>query len=79
MPWPQTGAIHSHAQLDLSDKGPATKGMVVCYVVWLGSMKRIGLRTCSKCAGLDPCCGQDRFRSQVLQQTIETQHNSMHI
>ncbi len=46
VPWPQTGITHQHAQLGLSDKGRAIKGLVVCYVVWLGSMiYRIGLRT----------------------------------
>ena len=33
MPWPETGATHYHAQLELQDKGRAIKGMVVCYVV----------------------------------------------
>ncbi len=30
MPWPQTGATHYHAQLELPDKGRAIKGLVVC-------------------------------------------------
>ena len=30
MPWPQTGATQSHAQLGLPDKGHAIKGLVVC-------------------------------------------------
>ncbi len=30
MPWPQTGATQSHAQLGLPDKGRAIKGLVVC-------------------------------------------------
>ena len=38
MPWPQTGATHYLAQLELPDKGRAIKGLVVCFVVWLGSM-----------------------------------------
>ena len=42
MPWPQTGTTHYHAH---PDKGGAIKGLVVCYVLWLGSMKGIGLRT----------------------------------
>ena len=33
MPWPQTGATHYHAQLELSDKGSAIKGLFVCYEV----------------------------------------------
>ena len=38
MPWPQKGATYYHAQLGLSDKGCVIKVLVVCYVVWLGSM-----------------------------------------
>ncbi len=45
LPWPQPGATHYHAQLTLLDKG-----LIVCYVVWLGSMKGMGLRTST---GLD--------------------------
>ena len=30
MPWLQTGATQYHAQLGLSDKGRAIKGLVVC-------------------------------------------------
>ena len=38
LPWPQIGATQYHAQqLGLSDKG-AIKGLVVCYVIWLGSI-----------------------------------------
>ena len=36
MPWPKTGATHYHARLGLLDKGWAVKGLVVCYVLWLG-------------------------------------------
>ncbi len=46
MPWSQIGATHYHAQLGLLDKGRLINGLVVCYVVWLGSMKGMGLRTC---------------------------------
>ena len=56
MPWPQTGATHYHAQLGRPDKGRAIKGLDVSYVVWIGSMKGIGLRTCTRWAGLVPCC-----------------------
>ena len=38
MPWPLTGAMHYHAQLELPDKGCAIKELAVCYVVCLGSM-----------------------------------------
>ncbi len=44
-----------------SDKGCAIKELVVCYVVWLGSMKEMGLRTCARCEG------QDVYRAQVPQ------------
>ena len=37
--WPLTGTTNNFAQLGLPDKGLAIKGFVVCYVVWLGSMK----------------------------------------
>ena len=30
MHWPQTSATQYHAQLELPDKGPAIKGLVVC-------------------------------------------------
>ncbi len=30
--WPQTGATHYHAKLELPDKDRAIKGFVVCYV-----------------------------------------------
>ncbi len=38
MPWAQTGTTHYHAQLGLLDKGHPIKGMVVFYVLWLGSI-----------------------------------------
>ncbi len=43
------------------DKGRAIKGLVVSYVVRLGSMKGNGLRTCARCTGLVPCCGQHGY------------------
>ncbi len=50
MPWLQTGASHYHAQLGLSVKGYAIKGLVFCYLVWLGSMiYEMGLWTCPTC------------------------------
>ncbi len=39
MPWPHTGRSQYHAQFWLPDNGRAIKGLVVCYVVWLESMK----------------------------------------
>ena len=32
-----------------ADKVCAIKGLVVCYVMWFGSMKGMGLRTCTRC------------------------------
>ena len=45
MPWPKTGATHYHART-----GHAINGLVVCYVVWLGSMI-YGIRVwiCARC------------------------------
>ena len=34
-----TGVTHYHALLGLPDKGRSIKGVVICYAVWLGSMK----------------------------------------
>ncbi len=50
----------------------AIKGLVVCYVVWLGSIKGMGLRTCEIYACLVPNCGQDGYRAQITQHPIET-------
>ena len=63
MPWNPKQA--QHAQVGLPDKGRAIKGLVVCYVIWLGSMKGICLRTRTGCVGLVPCCGQDGYRAQL--------------
>ncbi len=38
MPWRNTGVTHHHAQLGLPHKGRAIKGLVVFYLVGLGSM-----------------------------------------
>ena len=51
MPWPQTGATQSHAQLGLSEKGREIKGLVVCND-WdlaraIGLAKRSGPRLLS--------------------------------
>ncbi len=65
MPWPN--ALPCTAQLRIPDKGRTIKMFVVCLVVWLRSMKGMGLRTV-----LIPCCGQDGYRAQVPQHPIET-------
>ncbi len=39
MHWPKTGATHYHAQLGLLGKFHAVKWLVVCFLVWLGSLK----------------------------------------
>ena len=53
----------NHALLGLSDKGRAIKGLIVCYVAWLGSMI-YGM-------GLVPCYGQDGYQAQVPQHPID--------
>ncbi len=65
MPWHQTTATHYHAQLVLPDNR-AIKGLVVYYLVWLGSM--IFDLVQGACVGLVPCCGQDGYQAQILQQ-----------
>ena len=57
MPLPQTGATQYYQ-------------LVVCYVVWLGTMKGIGLRTLAKCMGLVPCCSQGGNLAQVPPQHL---------
>ena len=56
----------------LPDKSCAIKGLVVCYVVWLGSMKGMGLGTNARFVDLITCCDQDGYRAQVQQHPIET-------
>ena len=65
MPWPKTGTTHYHAKLGHPDKGCAIKALVVCYVVWLGSMKSMGFRTSARCLGLVPCCSQVPQRNSI--------------
>ena len=67
MPWPHTGANNYHSQFGLPEKGRAINWLVVCYVVWLGSMKGMSVKTCARCVGLVPCCGQIGYRAQVPQ------------
>ena len=74
MPWLHTGATHYLSQFGLPEKGRAIKGLVVCYVVWLGSMKGMSVKTCARCVGLVPCCDQDGYLAEIPQHTIETQH-----
>ena len=66
MPWHQTRATHYHADLGLPDKSRAIKGLVVCYVVWLVSIKGMGLRTCARCLGIVRCFGHEGYRAHVL-------------
>ena len=43
-------ATHYYAQLRIPDKGRSIKDLVVCYVVWLGSMiYGMGLWTSARC------------------------------
>ncbi len=51
----QRGATHYISQLGLPDKDRAMKGLVVCYVVWLGSLKGLGLRTSQRGVDVVPC------------------------
>ncbi len=71
MPWPQKGATHHHKHLGPPVKGCTIKGLVVYYVVWLGSMiYGMGLWTRASCVGLVRCCCQDGYRAQVPQHPI---------
>ncbi len=65
-------AKNSVTQLGLPDKGRAIKGLGFCCIVWFRSMKEMGLKTCERCAGLVPYCGQDGYPAQVQQHPIET-------
>ncbi len=58
---PKRCETHYHAPLGLTDIGSAIKELVVCYAVWLGSVKWMGLRTCAKCVGLVPCFGGEEL------------------
>ena len=40
MSWPKRGSTHNHTQLGLPNEGGATKGLVVCYGLDLGLLKR---------------------------------------
>ncbi len=59
MSWPKTGHTYYDVKLGIQDKGCVIKWLVVCFIVWLGFFKGMGLRTCARCVGLVPaCCGQ---------------------
>ena len=59
---PQTVATYYNAQM---------VGCLLCSVIRI-SMKVMSLRTCARCADLVPCCGQNGYRAQVLQNPTET-------
>ncbi len=59
MPLPPTGETDYHAKFKLPDEGRTIKGLAVCYEVWLGSMKGMGLRTCTQGARVSSLDGQD--------------------
>ena len=66
MSYPKTGATHYHGQLRLMDKGRAIKGLVVCYIVWLGSIiYGMGLWTSARCVGLVPFLVVVRMASKL--------------
>ncbi len=67
MPRPQTGATHYYSQLGHPDKVCTIKGLIVCYVICLGSMDG----SLDKVRGLFPCCGQYGYRAQVPQYPID--------
>ena len=78
--WHQTGVTQYQAQLGLSDKDRTIKGLVVCYVVWLGSIiYDMGLWTSARCVGMVPCYGQDGFRAQVLQHPVDYKTDSANV
>ncbi len=72
MPWLQTGITHYRVQLGLSNKYRVIKGLVVCYVVWLGLIYVMGLWTIAKCVSLVHRCGKDSYQAQVPQYPIDT-------
>ncbi len=49
------------------------KELIVYYVVWLGSMKGMGLRISAKCVDPFPFCGQHGYRAHV------PQHRKTHV
>ncbi len=70
MPWPQTGETHYLAQLGLSVKVRAIKGLVIRFVVWLLAMiydLGDGSLDQRKVVGLV----SDGFQAQVLQHPID--------
>ncbi len=69
MPWPQTGATHHYALLELPDKGCTIKGFIVYYVLWLGSMRGF---VSGLVQGSWIWFGKDGYRAQISQHPIET-------
>ncbi len=62
-----------HSLEGLPEKGRAFKELVVCYVVWLGSMfYGMGLWISARCMGQVPCFGHDGVQAQVPQHPIDT-------
>ncbi len=53
MLWPKTGETHYHEQFGQLDKGLGIKGLMVYYVMWIRSIKGMGLRTSARCLGLN--------------------------
>ncbi len=78
MPWLKTGThTHYNAKLRLPDKGRAIKGLVVCYVVWLGSIKWVF--GAAQGVSLVSCCGKDDYQAPVSQHPIDTfRYNTIH-
>ena len=81
MPWPQKGATHYHSWLGLSDKGRAIKGLVVCYVVWLGTMiYEMDLWTSAVCVSLSLIVVRITTSSSTAtpHRYMQIQYNTMH-
>ncbi len=64
--------IMSRESLGTKQAQLITMVLVVCYVVWIGSMKGKGHKTCARRASLVHCCGLGSYRAQVPQHSIET-------
>ncbi len=53
--------------------GREIKGLVVCYLVWVGTLDKRKVR------GLFPRCGQYGYRAQVLQHPIDLYRYISHV
>ena len=72
---PKQNLTHNHAQLGLPDNGRAINRLLFCYIVWLGSLKGMSLKTCARWMDLFSCCCQSGFRARVPQHPHRYKHN----